>query len=89
MQQKIANYTVVIERQRRLGTNKIYYMAYVPILGIATDAYTIEEVEKEIKSLMEFHLESLVKEKEDIPLETEETFITKSQVNLPKGASFA
>ncbi len=89
MQQKIANYTVIIERQKRLGTNKICYMAYVPILGIATDADTIEEVEKEIKSLIEFHLESLVEEEEDIPLETEEAFVTKSQVNLPKGASFA
>ena len=64
-------------------------MAYVPILGIATDADTIEEVEKEIKSLIEFHLESLAEEKEDIPLETEEAFVTKSRVNLPKGASFA
>ena len=89
MQQKIANYTVIIERQKRLGTDKICYMAYVPILGIATDADTIEEVEKEIKSLIEFHLDSLVGEKEDIPLETEEAFVTKSQVNLPKGASFA
>lgn len=89
MQQKIANYTVIIERQRRLGTNKICYMAYVPILGIATDADTIEKVEKDIRSLIKFHLESLVKEGEDIPLETEEAFITKSQVNLPKGASFA
>jgi len=89
MQQKIANYTVIIERQKRLGTDKICYMAYVPILGIATDADTIEEAEKEIKSLIEFHLDSLVGEKEDIPLETEEAFVTKSQVNLPKGASFA
>ena len=89
MQQKIANYTVIIERQKRLGTDRICYMAYVPILGIATDADTIEEVEKEIKSLIEFHLDSLVGEKEDIPLETEEAFVTKSQVNLPKGASFA
>lgn len=87
MKQKIANYTVIIERQKRMGTNKMCYMAYVPLLGIATDADTIEKVERDIKSLIEFHLESLVAEGEEIPLETGETFITRSQVNLPKGAS--
>lgn len=88
MEQKIANYTVIIERQKRIGTNKMCYMAYVPILGIATDADTIEDVEKAVKSLITFHLESLAQEGEEIPLETGEAFVTRSQVSLPKGASF-
>lgn len=86
MRQKIANYTILIERQKRMGTNKICYMAYVPILGIATDADFIEEAEKEIKSLIEFHIESLAREEEEIPIEAGETFVTRSQVNLPKSA---
>lgn len=86
MKQQIANYTVVIEKQKRMGTNKFCYMAYVPILGIATDADTIEKVEKEIKSLIQFHLESLAEEGEEIPIETEHAFVTRSQVAIPAGA---
>lgn len=84
MKYQVANYTVVIEKQKRLGTDRDCYVAYIPVLGIATDADRLEEVEKEIKSLIQFHLESLAEEGEEIPLETEPTFITRSQVNLPK-----
>ena len=77
MKQRIANYTVVIEKQKRIGTNKFYYMAYVPILGIATESDTIEKLEKEIKSLIQFHIESLAEEGEEIPLENGEAFISR------------
>lgn len=86
MKQRIANYTVVIEKQKRIGTNKSCYMSYVPILGIATEADTIEQAEKEIKSLIQFHIESLSQEGEEIPLETGEAFITRLQASLPKRA---
>lgn len=87
MKQRIANYTVVIEKQKRLGANKTCYMAFVPILGIATEADTIEQAEREIKSLIQFHLESLAEEGEEIPIETENSFVTRSQVFIPKGAA--
>ena len=86
MKQQVTDYTVIIEKQKRLGTNKDCYMAYVPTLGIATDADTLDKIEKEIKSLIQFHLESLVEEGEEIPVEPEQTFVTKSQVSIPKGA---
>ena len=89
MKQQIANYTVVIEKQKRIGTNKFCYMAYVPILGIATEADTIEQAEKEIKSLIQFHLESLTEEGEEITVEKENSFVTRSQVFIPKGALLA
>ncbi len=63
MKRQVANYTVIIEKQKRMGTNLWCYMAYVPVLGIATDADTIEEAEKAVKSLIEFHIESLADEK--------------------------
>lgn len=88
MKQQIANYTVVIEKEKRMGTSKPCYMALVPILGIATEADTVEKVEKEIKSLIQFHIESLVQEKEEIPLEMGEAFVTRAQVNVPRGALF-
>lgn len=89
MKQRIANYTVVIEKQKRLGTNKTCYMAFVPTLGIATDSDTIEQVKNEIKSLIQFHLDSLAEEGKEIPVETESAFVTRSQVFIPKGAIVA
>lgn len=76
MKQRIVNYTVIIEKQKRLGTNQYCYMAFVPLLGIATEANTLEQAEKETKSLIKFHLESLVEEKETIPVEKEPAHIT-------------
>jgi predicted RNase H-like HicB family nuclease len=84
MKQQIANYTVVIEKQKRMGTKRTCYMAFVPTLGIATDADTIEKAEKEIKSLLQFHLDSLAEEGEEIPVETGSALVTRSQVLIPK-----
>lgn len=89
MKQKIANYTVIIESQKRIGTNKACYTALAPTLGIATEADTIEAAKKDIQSLIEFHLECLTKEGETIPLETEHPFITTSQVVIPAGANIS
>jgi len=87
MKQKIANYTVVIERQKRLGSNKPCYVALVPMLDIATEADTIERVRKDIQSLIQFHLNCLAEEGEVIPLETEQAIVTKSQATIPSGAN--
>ncbi|HVF69510.1 MAG TPA: type II toxin-antitoxin system HicB family antitoxin [Xanthomonadales bacterium] len=86
MKQQVANYTVIIEKQKRLGTKKDCYAAFVPILGIATDADTVEQAEKEITKLIQFHLESLAEEGGPIPVENEHALITRSEVNIPKGA---
>ncbi len=67
MKQQIADYTVVIEKQKRLGTNQLCYTAFVPTLGIATDADTLKEVKKEVQSLIQFHIDCLAKEGEGIP----------------------
>lgn len=69
MKQRKADYTIVIEKQKRIGTNSSCYTAFVPVLGIATEADTIEQVKKDIASLMQFHIESLVEEGEMVPLE--------------------
>lgn len=89
MNQKIANYTVVIEKEKRLGTEKDCYSAVVPILGIATDADTLEQVQKDIQSLVQFHIESLSQEGEEIPVESGQSFITKIEALLPTKTSLA
>ena len=89
MKQKIANYTVIIESQKRLGTNKTCYTALAPILGIATEADTIEEVKKSIQLLIQFHLDCLAQEGETVPLEAEHPLVTRSQVIIPAGANIS
>ena len=89
MNQKIANYTVIIEKQRRLGTNKSCYSALVPSLGIAVDEDDLEKLEKAVKNVIEFHLKSLQEENEPIPVESSKTFVTRSEVVIPFGATLA
>lgn len=90
MQKQVANYTVIIEKTKRIGTNKTCYNAYVPVLAIATEATTIEKVQKDIYSLVKFHLESLAEEGEEIPLENDNSpLMTSFSVELPKGAHFS
>ena len=85
MKQKLANYTVLINKEKRSGTDDVCYSAIVPILGIAADADTLEEAQKEIESLIAFHIDSLVEEGEEVPVENEKSFITKLQTVLPEG----
>lgn len=87
MKQRFTDYTIVIEKEKRIGTDKICYTAFVPILGIATEADSVEEVEKAVKSLIEFHLQCLAEEDEEIPVEAGNSFITKTGIILPENAT--
>lgn len=89
MKQKVANYTVIIEKEKRTGTNELCFTASVPFLGLATEAGSIEEAEKEINALIQFHLESLTQEGEEIPIETSNSFVTKTEVRIPENAVIA
>lgn len=89
MKQKIANYTVVIGKEKRLGTKKICYTALVPTLGIATEGDTLEKAEKGIQSLIKFHLDSLTKEGREIPIESQHPLITRLSAVLPAKAQLA
>lgn len=86
MKQQLANYTVVFEKQKRMGTDISCYMAYVPILGIATEGDTLEETEREIQSLIQFHIQSLVEEGKQIAVESHPSLVTRLEVLIPKGA---
>ncbi len=80
------NYTVVIEKEKRIGTDDTCYSAFVPTLGVATEADSLEEIQEEIKSLVQFHLESLVEEGEEIPVEQTPSFVTRFEATLPEKA---
>lgn len=85
MKKNFANYTILINKEKRLGTNEDCYVALVPVLGIATDADSLEQVQKEIESLVKFHIECLADEGQEIPLESLGSFVTKFQTDLPSG----
>jgi predicted RNase H-like HicB family nuclease len=89
MKQKVASYTVVIEKETRTGTKKTCFSAYVPLLGVATEANSVAEVRQEIKNLVQFHIESLASEGEEIPVEKEKSIITMLSAILPKNAQIA
>ena len=89
MKQNIANYTVVIDKEKRTGTNKDCYTALVPRLGIATEADTLAQVKKAIKELVQFHVECLSEEGSEIPVENGESFITKVAAFLPSKTRLA
>lgn len=86
MKQQVASYTVIIEKQKRTGTNKPCYGASVPVLGVATEGDTLEEAQKNIKSLVDFHLQSLAEEGEDIPVENSPSLVTRFETELPQNA---
>ena len=86
MKQRITNYTVIINKEKRTGTNLECFSAFVPTLGIATDADSLEEIKKEIKKLIQFHLESLASENEKIPVEDKSLLVARSEVLLPENA---
>ncbi len=89
MKQKVANYTVIIEKEYRTGTKKVCYTAYVPILGVAADADSLEEVQDAIKKLVDFHLESLLEEGGTIPVEKTPSLVTRFEALIPKNARIA
>ena len=86
MKQRVANYTVVIEKEKRTGTDKLCYSAYVPILGVATEADTLTEVKIAIKKLVDFHLESLASEGEEIPVESGPSIVKRFETVIPQNA---
>ena len=84
-QKKILNYRIIIESDQRTGTNKPCFSIYCPALGLADSGDTIEEAMLNMTNLINFHLDSLSKEGEPIPVEKpEKEIIGILQVSPPK-----
>lgn len=89
MKQDIANYTVVIEKEKRMDTNSECYTALVPAFGIATEADTLSQVKKDIKEMMQFHIDSLSEEGEEVPTESGKSIVTKIPAYIPSKTRLA
>lgn len=81
MQKQVLNYRIIIEPEK-MG-KKTAYNAYCPTLGLADYGYSIDETIKNIKSLIQFHIECLIEDGEDVPTEnTHEEIITATMVSI-------
>lgn len=91
MEQTILNYRVIIEPDKRTGTNKPCFVAFCPTLGLADDGDTIEEALASIKEGIQCYLEALVKDGQEIPQadNIEEGFVTSAKASLPKDIKIA
>mgnify|MGYP001617004534 CR=1 FL=1 len=67
MEQTILNYRVIVEPDKRVGTNKKCFTAFCPTLGIADDGDTIDEALENIREGIQCYIEALVKDGEKVP----------------------
>lgn len=76
MQAQILNYRIIIEPEK-MG-RKTVYNAYCPTLGVADWGDSVEEAIKNIQSLMKFHIECLLEDKVEVPVDNLEKEIVAS-----------
>lgn len=91
MEKRVLNYRVIIEPDKRIGTNKPCYVAYCPTLGIADDGDTVDEALAQMKEGIECHIGSLAKEGVEIPAPDNITkgIVTSTEVTVPRKVKIA
>ena len=81
MQTRDLNYRIIVEPEKQ--GKKSVYNAYCPTLGLADYGNSIDKAIKNIKSLIKFHVKSLLEEGLEIPPEnTPEEIITSTTVSI-------
>jgi len=91
MQRKVFSYRVIIEPEKYPDGSKVYN-AYCPTLGVADYGDSVEEVLESIRDGILLAIESLAKEKQEIPEDNvEEQIVTSTKIEIPEKikASFA
>lgn len=83
MDKKVLNYRIVIEPEKYEDGSTVY-VAYCPTLGISDYGDTVEEVLASIKDGIELTVESMAKEKSEVPVDdVEDQIITTAKINVP------
>lgn len=81
MQNKVLNYRIIIEPEK-MGRRTVYN-AYCSTLGLADYGYSIDEAVSNIRSLIKFHIESLLEDHQEVPTEnTDQEIITSTKVSI-------
>ena len=78
IKQKVYNFTAIFEPAKEGG-----YVVYIPALpGCATQGETFEEAEDMAKDVIKGYLKTIQDLKEEIPVESEKTIISRILVSV-------
>ncbi len=83
MEKKVLNYRIIIEKEKYEDGTPVY-VAYCPTLDISDYGDTVEDALSSIKDGIELTIQSLVKEKKEVPIDhVDDQLITTTQVQVP------
>ncbi len=83
----VLDYRVILRPDTRTGSKKSCYVAFCPTLGVVDDGNSPQEALKNIQGTIGFHLESLQKERKEIPVDhPNEEMVTNTQVPFSPNA---
>lgn len=89
MDAKVLDYRIIIEPEK-YKDGSVVYVAHCPTLGISDYGDSVEEVMESIKDGIKLAVESLVSEKQEVPVdEVSDQIITTARINFPMGLSYA
>ncbi len=77
---KVLNYRVHIEAE--IAGKKRVYNAHCPTLGLSDFGNTIDQALARLTALIEFHIESLIKIGQKVPIESDNTTVITT-VTIP------
>jgi predicted RNase H-like HicB family nuclease len=82
MEKKLLNYRIIIEKEKYEDGSTVF-VAYCPTLSITDYGDTVEEVLASIKDGIELAVETLVKEKKEVPVDhMDDQIITSAKVQI-------
>lgn len=86
METKLLNYRIIIKPAKE--ARKTIYLAECPTLGIYDWGDTIDRALKSIKEGIECHVEALIKDSEEVPIDyPEKEFVTEARIVVPINTS--
>ena len=89
MRTKVLNYRIIVSPDTQTGTGKPGFTALCPTLGVADDGDTIEEALENVKGAIQIFIDSLVEDKEPVPVDQpQQDIVTTTQVVAPSRLRF-
>lgn len=89
MKTQILNYRIIVSPDKQTGNGKAGFTALCPTLGVADDGDTIEEALNNVKKAIQVYIDSLVKDKEPVPVDQpQQDIVTTTQVTAPPTLRF-
>ncbi len=80
MEKQLLNYRIIIDKET-YPNGSLVYVAHCPTLGISDYGDTVEDVLKSIKQGIELAVESLSKEKQEVPIDhVDDQIITSTKI---------